>query len=145
MLTFRYEVGWSDIDFAGVIHYPRVFYWVDDLFHGYLRQRGIYWRQMHVDGYGFPFVHVSCRYMKPISLEDVLTIQMTITDLKPNGFALRFQMLKGTEAVVEGDLVRRCVLKSRQGTAEMPPELFSVLQEIAAGGHPEETRTEERA
>jgi YbgC/YbaW family acyl-CoA thioester hydrolase len=145
MLTFRYEVGWSDIDFAGVVHYPRVFYWVDDLFHGYLRQRGIYWRQMHVDGYGFPFVHVSCRYMKPISLEDVLTIQMTITDLKPKGFALRFQMLKGTEPVIEGDLVRRCVLKSRPGTVEMPPEFFSVLQEIAAEGHPEETRTEEQA
>lgn len=133
MLTFRYEVGWSDIDFAGVIHYPRVFYWLDDFFHGYLRKRGFYWRQLHAEGYGFPFVHVSCRYMKPVFLEDVLTIEMTITDLKPRGFTLHFRMLKEGTPVIEGEAVRRCVLKSRQGTVEMPPALIEILQEIAEG------------
>lgn len=136
MLTFTYEVSWADIDFAGVIHYPRVFYWMDDFFHGYLRKRGFYWRQLHADGYGFPFVHVSCRYMRPVFLEDVLTIQMTVTDLKPKGFTLHFRMLKGTEPVIEGDLVRRCVLKSRAGAVEMPQALISILQEIAAEGSP---------
>jgi YbgC/YbaW family acyl-CoA thioester hydrolase len=136
MLTFRYEVGWTDIDFAGVIHYPRVFYWLDDFFHGYLRQRGFYWKELHAEGWGFPFVHVSCRYMKPVHLEDVLTIQLTVTDLKPKGFSLHFRMLKGTEPVIEGDLVRRCVLKSRQGAVEMPPALFQILQELATGEPP---------
>jgi YbgC/YbaW family acyl-CoA thioester hydrolase len=134
MLTFTYEVGWTDIDFAGVIHYPRVFYWMDDLFHGYLRKRGFYWRQMHLEGYGFPFIHVSCRYMRPVFLEDVLTVEMTITDLKPKGFTLHLRMLKAGEPVLEGDLGRRCVLKTRQGAVEMPQELLKLLQEIAAGG-----------
>ena len=134
MLTFRYEVGWTDIDFAGVIHYPRVFYWVDDFFHGYLRKRGFYWRQLHQDGYGFPFIHVTCRYLRPIFLEDVLNIQMTVVDLKPKGFTLRFRALKGSEPVIEGEQVRRCVLKSRQGSVEMPHDLAKLLQEIAAAG-----------
>lgn len=145
MLTFRYEVEWSDIDFAGVIHYPRVFNWVDDFFHGYLRKQGLYWRQLNADGYGFPFVHVSCRYMKPVFLEDELTIQMTITDLKPKGFTLHFRMLKGAEPVIEGDVVRRCVLKSRQGSVEIPQELFNLLQEIAAEGRAGETQADEQA
>lgn len=132
MLTFQYEVGWADIDMAGVIYYPRCFRWVDDLFHAYLKERGFYWRHWHTEGYGFPFVHVSCRYSKPVYLEDVLTIQMSVTDLKPKGFTLHFRMLKDGEPAIEGDLVRRCVLRSRQGSVEMPQELFKILQEVAA-------------
>lgn len=77
---------------------------------------------------------MSCRYMRPIFLEEVLTVQLSITDLKPRGFTLHFRVLRGTEPVAEGELVRRCVSKSRQETIEMPQELFTILQEIATGG-----------
>jgi YbgC/YbaW family acyl-CoA thioester hydrolase len=113
MLRFRYRVGWADVDAAKVIHYPRCFYWIDDAFHGYLYERGFTLTSFTAAGYGLPFVHVECRYLRPVFLEDELMLEVSVQDLKPHG-------------------VRRCVKRGVPGSAEIPPDLYRLLQEIAA-------------
>lgn len=134
MLRFRYRVGWADVDAAGVIHYPRCFYWVDDAFHGYLYERGFTFRSYTAAGYGLPFVHVECRYRYPVFLEDELTLEVSVQDLKPHGFTVRFRVRKASEpgVVMEGGMVRRCVKRGVPGSVKIPPDLSRLLQEIAA-------------
>ena len=45
MFTTLFGVEWGDCDEAGIVYYPRYFYWMDCAFHRFLLARGLSYRQ----------------------------------------------------------------------------------------------------
>ena len=45
MFTTLFGVEWGDCDEAGIVYYPRYFYWMDCAFHRFLRARGLSYRE----------------------------------------------------------------------------------------------------
>ena len=129
MLAFRHRLTWMDVDYARVAHYLRYNVWVDDAFHGYLFERGFYIKEFMEQGYGLPYVSNSCRYFRPLTLEDEVEIQLAVTNLDDKGFTLRYRIVKvGDDApAAEGEIVRRCVQQSPPRSVEMPPALKQAL------------------
>ena len=44
MFTTSFTVEWGDCDEAGIVYYPRYFYWMDSAFHRLLRARDLSYR-----------------------------------------------------------------------------------------------------
>lgn len=129
MLAFRRRLTWMDVDYARVALYLRHYVWVDEAFHGYLFEHGFHIREFMEQGYGLPYLGSSCRYFRPLTLEDEVEIQLAVTNLDAKGFTLRYRIVKvGDDApAAEGEIVRRCVQQSPPRSVEMPPALMQAL------------------
>lgn len=132
MLAFRHRLTWMDVDYARVAHYLRYFVWVDEAFHGYLFEHGFHIREFMEQGYGLPYLGSSCRYFRPLTLEDEVEIQISVTNLDEKGFALRYRIVKAGDAApaAEGEIVRRCIQQSPPRSVEMPRALKEALSAL---------------
>ena len=130
MEPFRYRLTWMDVDYARVVHYLRCYVWVDEAFHGYLYERGFHIREVVDAGFGLPYLNSTCRYMRPLTLEDEVEIHVAVVKSDAKGFTLKFSINKvGDDTVaVEGELVRRCIQAVPPRSIEMP----AVLKEAIA-------------
>lgn len=133
-MKFRYRLTWSDVDYARVAYYPRFGIWVDEAFHGYLYARGCSLVALLEQGYGLPYLATSCRYMRKLTLEDEVEIDLSIAKSDAKGFTLAFAIRKvGADGpAAEGEMVRRCIRGDPPKSIEMPPALRSVIDELAA-------------
>ena len=133
MLAFRHRLTWMDVDYARVAHHLRYYVWVDEAFHGYLYEQGFHVREFMEQGYGLPYLGTSCRYLRPLTLEDEVEIQLAVTILDARGFTLRYRIVKVGDAAPagEGEIVRRCVQQSPPRSVEMPPALRQALSGLA--------------
>lgn len=118
-----------DVDYARVALHLRYYVWVDEAFHGYLYEQGFHVREFMEQGYGLPYLGTSCRYFRPLTLEDEVEVQLAVTNLDDKGFTLRYRIVKAgdTAPAAEGEIVRRCVRQSPPRSAEMPPVLRQAL------------------
>lgn len=129
---FRYRLTWMDVDYARVVHYLRCYVWVDEAFHNHLYEHGFHIREFVEQGYGLPYLGSSCRYMRPLTLEDEIEIHLVVARQDAKGFTLQFRINKlGDSAVaVEGELVRRCIQAAPPKSVEMPAALTQALASL---------------
>lgn len=133
-MKFRYRLTWSDVDYARVAYYPRFGIWVDEAFHGHLYARGCSLVALLEQGYGLPYIATSCRYLRKLTLEDEVEIALSITKSDAKGFTLAFTITKAGDdgPAAEGEQVRRCISGDPPKSTAMPPQLRSVIDELAA-------------
>ncbi len=138
MPTFRHRLTWMDMDYARVAHYLRYYVWTDEVFHGALFERGFKIREFFEQGYGLPYISNSCRYFRPLTLEDEVEIQIDVTALEEKGFTLRFRIAKvgDSAAAAEGELVRRCIQLNPLRSVALPQQLRRMLEEMGGATSP---------
>ena len=129
------RVEFSETDMAGIMHYSNFFRFMETAEHAFFRSLGfsIAPRQF-ADGpakVGWPRVHASCDYHKPLRFEDVVEIQLLVAEIKSKSitYLFRFRKMGGTtsEEVARGKLTIVCVAFD-EGTGNMkaaaiPPEV----------------------
>jgi acyl-CoA thioesterase FadM len=127
-----------DVDYARIAHYLRYYVWVDEAFHGALFERGFRIREFIEQGYGLPYISNSCRYFRPLTLEDEIEIQIDVTALDEKGFTLRFRLAKvgDSAAAAEGEIVRRCIRLDPPRSAALPQPLRQILEEMRGATSP---------
>ena len=129
------RVEFSETDMAGIMHYSNFFRFMETAEHAFFRSLGfsIAPRQF-ADGQakvGWPRVHASCDYHKPLRFEDVVEIQLLVADIKSKAitYLFRFRKLDGktSEEVARGKLTIVCVaFDESTGTMKataIPPEV----------------------
>jgi YbgC/YbaW family acyl-CoA thioester hydrolase len=133
-VKFRHRLTWMDVDYARVAFYLRYYVWVDEAFHGHLCDRGFRLKDFLDAGYGLPFLKNSCRYMRPLTLEDEIDIDIEVAALEEKGFTLKFRIHKvgDTAPAAEGEAVRRCIQINPLKSTALPPELRSILEDMGA-------------
>ena len=62
------RLRWADADAAGRLHFPRIFELIEEAESELVRS--INWPMNRSLGYDFPRVHVECRFLKVLSLDD---------------------------------------------------------------------------
>jgi len=139
-LSVRRTVEFSETDMAGIMHYSNFFRYMETAEHAFFRSIGYsVTARPGSPQVGWPRVHASCDYHRPLRFEDVVEIRMTVLEKRSKALTYRFQFFKVSgsepEKVAEGRLTVVCVAHRPDGTmkaVEIPAEIGGKI-EVAPG------------
>lgn len=134
------RVEFSETDMAGIVHFSNFFRYMETAEHGFYRSLGFsVILDDHKPPLGFPRVHASCDYKKPLRFEDLLEIHLLVKEKRSRVLSYLFRFNKmpreganGTpELVATGALTVVCVSHEpgvRMEAFPIPPELAAKIQ-----------------
>ena len=130
------RVEFSDTDMAGIMHYSNFFRFMETAEHGFYRSLGfsVVDEKIH-SRVGWPRVHASCDYRKPLRFEDLVEIHLLVTEKKTKALSFQFRFRKladgPVEEVARGALTIVCVSHAPDGSmkaAPIPPEIADKIE-----------------
>jgi YbgC/YbaW family acyl-CoA thioester hydrolase len=132
----RRQVEFSDTDMAGIVHYSNFFRFMETAEHGFYRSLGFSVTMPGTDPrLGWPRVHASCDFRRPLRFEDVVEIHLLVAEKKSKSltFQFRFRKLNAppVEEVARGALTIVCVAHLPDGTMKsvpVPPEIADRIE-----------------
>jgi len=110
--TFRTtrRVEFVDTDMAGIAHFSNFFRWMESAEVELLRSRGLSvnfpWQGERL---GFPRVHATCDYLKPVKFEDVVEVAVTIEKIGTKSITYGHEFRHGGEVVARGRITAVCI------------------------------------
>lgn len=135
----RRRVEFSDTDMAGIMHYSNFFRFMETAEHAFYRSLGFsVVERTALSRIGWPRVHASCDYHKPLRFEDEVEIHLLVAEKRSKAisFQIRFRKVLpdgGLEEVARGKLTIVCVSHQEDGTmkAVVIPEHLGRHIEVA--------------
>lgn len=125
-------VEFGDCDEAGIVFYPRYFYWFDCAFHGLLRRCDLSQRVLRARfGAVTPLVDAGARFRAPARYDDVLAVTAAVELWEERRFRLRYEVRCGDRLVAEGHEVRAWAVLKPDGGIEggaVPAEFRALLE-----------------
>jgi acyl-CoA thioester hydrolase len=132
------RVEFSETDMAGIVHFSNFFRYMETAEHGFYRSIGL---SVMLDQFdpplGFPRVHASCDYKKPLRFEDQLEIHVLVKEKRSRVLSYFFRFTKlprdGQPAmlVATGNLTVVCVARYADGRMQavpIPPDLADKIE-----------------
>jgi YbgC/YbaW family acyl-CoA thioester hydrolase len=139
------RVEFAHTDMAGIVHFSNFFRYMENAEHAFFRSLGLS-IDTTVDGqeYGWPRVHATCDYLRPLRFEEEFEVHLLVRAKKPKSLTYEFVFQKTGEAggteVARGSLTVVCVAVDAE-TGKMKavtiPEAIASRIEVA----PPETAT----
>ncbi len=120
-------VEFYETDLAGIAHFSNYYRWMESAEHAFLRERGI---ALHEGGIGWPRVHASVDFKKPIKFGDTIRVKVKIAELRTRSVRYAFEIgIVGSEEVHgTGEMVSVCVDLSSMKAIEIPGEIRDCLE-----------------
>ncbi len=121
---------------AGIMHYSNFFRYMETAEHAFFRSIGYsVAARPGLPQVGWPRVHASCDYHRPLRFEDVVEIRMKILEKRSKALTYGFRFIKVSgaevERVAEGRLTVVCVAQRPDGTmkaVEIPAEIAEKIE-----------------
>ncbi len=134
--TVRRRVEFSETDMAGIVHYSNFFRYMETVEHAFYRSLGFsVVHDQHDPPVGFPRVHASCDYWKPLRFEDEIEIHLRLIEKKEKALThqIIFRKVSGNRfpEVARGKLVVVCVTKGpdgRMASVPIPADIAGKLE-----------------
>ena len=97
------RLRWADADAAGRLHFPRIFELIEEAESELVRS--INWPMNRSLGYDFPRVHVECRFLRVLSLDDPFRLRLTVGKLGRTSIRYDYQVFNAlAELAIEGTM-----------------------------------------
>lgn len=122
---FQTRIRFIDTDSSGRIHYTAMFRYFESAEIEFMRSLGITYIQRE---YSFPRVHVECDFMLALVHDDVIDIEVTLSNLGRSSATLDFQTFKSGEVAAKGRVVIVCMERKTQRATAIPDELRARLE-----------------
>ena len=113
----RRQVEFRDTDAAGIAHFSVFYVWMEQAEHALLRHLGtsVMSRDRHKT-LSWPRVSAQCDFQSPVSFEEELTIEVTITRLGEKSVTYAFVFLGGDQRqVARGKVTTVCCQLDQDG------------------------------
>lgn len=132
----RRRVEFSETDMAGIVHFSNFFKYMENAEHAFYRSLGFsVVLAKHDPPIGFPRVHASCDYSRPIRFEDEMEIQLRVIEKKEKTLThqIVFRKVDGERSVeiARGKLIVVCVAHrddGSMGSVPIPPEIANQIE-----------------
>ena len=128
------KVSFSETDLAGIVHFASFFPYMEDCEHEFYRSLGLSVTNMRdYDGekLGWPRVHASCNYKKPLHFDEEFKIRLKIVKISTKTIEYNFRFISQDEEMefAEGTLIVACVKFGESGMAsvKIPDKIKSLL------------------
>lgn len=120
---------------AGIVHFSNFFRYMETVEHAFYRSLGFsVVHDQHEPPVGFPRVHASCDYSKPLRFEDEIEIRLRVIEKKDKALThqILFYKLVGERSVevARGRLVVVCVSKRADGSMSAVPIPADIAEKI---------------
>jgi acyl-CoA thioester hydrolase len=130
------RVEFSDTDMAGIMHFSNFFRFMETAEHGFYRSLGFsVVEKESLPRIGWPRVHASCDYHRPLRFEDLVEIHLLVEEKRSKAirYQIRFYKLTGEsrEEVARGQLTIVCVTHGMDGTMKasaIPAEITAQIE-----------------
>ena len=100
-IELKRRLRWADADAAGRLHFPRIFEIIEEAESELVRR--IEWPMNRSMGYDFPRVHLECRFIRVISLDDAFVLRLKIGKLGRTSIRYEYQVFGADkELAIEG-------------------------------------------
>ena len=113
---YQRQVQFADTDAAGVVHFSRLLCFVEEAEHNLLSSLEI---PIAEDG-GWPRVHISCDYLKPLRFPGSAQIMIQPVKLGESSINWSFEVESNNVSVARGEMTTVCV--DDQGKKVMIPQ-----------------------
>jgi len=118
------RLRWADSDAAGRLHFPRIFELIEEAESELVRR--IQWPMNRSMGYDFPRVHIECRFLRVIELDEQFRLRLAVGKLGRTSIRYDYQVFRGDgELAIEGTMTI-VVLQNGKST-EIPASLRAAL------------------
>lgn len=131
-MIHQVRVIFGDTDQMGVVYYANFLRYFESSRAEFLRRIGSSGRDLQRLEVGFPVVEAYCRYRRPAHYEDVLDIDVTVSNLRAASLRFAYEVRRDGELLAEGNTLHACATAAGRPT-RIPAELRALL-EAAPGG-----------
>lgn len=130
------SVEFSETDMAGIMHYSNFFRYMEAAEHAFFRSLGFsVAARPGAPKVGWPRVHASCDYHRPLRFEDQVEVRLRVVEKKSKALTYEFVFRKlgatAPEEVARGRLTVVCVVHHPDGSLKattIPPEIADQIQ-----------------
>lgn len=127
-MIHRVRVIFGDTDRMGVVYYANYLRYFEGARAAYLREAGMSQRDLDRLEVGFPVTEAHCRYRRPAFYEDLLDIDLCVSEMRSASLVFSYEVRRDAEALADGYTVHACVSPSGR-PVRIPGELRAVLHE----------------
>ncbi len=115
------RVEFSETDMAGIMHYSNYFRFMETAEHAFFRSLGFsIVTDMTDPPVGWPRVHASCDFRRPLRFEDQVEVRLLVKEKKRKALTYQFRFRKIGDAhggeVAVGEVTVVCVQRQKDGT-----------------------------
>ena len=128
--TITRRVEFSETDMAGIVHFSNFCRYMEHAEHAFFRSldRSIVDPEL---GIGWPRVHLSCDFKKPLRFEDEVDIQLLVSAKTSKSISYQFRFRVADEEAARGALTVVCVRRNEAGemkATSIPPEIADLIE-----------------
>jgi acyl-CoA thioester hydrolase len=120
-------VRYAETDMMGVVYHGSYLPWLEIGRTTLIKEMGLSYRQLELDGYFLPVLEVGVKYARPALYDDTVTIITTLRERPVLRIRLEYELRRGEEMLATAETVHAFI--DRSGRPVRPPpkavELFS--------------------
>jgi acyl-CoA thioester hydrolase len=123
------RVIFGDTDQMGVVYYANYLRYFEGARAAYWRALGKSYKDLEAWGIALPVVEVHCHYRRPAHYEDLLGIDLWVSELRSASLRFSYEIRRTGELLAEG-ATRHAVVGSDGRPRALPGELRDVISPI---------------
>ena len=131
-------ITWGDCDSAGIIYFPKYFYFMDVAFQTLLRNAGLTHHTIHEQfGARLPVVEAGAKFIAPVTFDERLVVEAQIVHWGTTSFRVSYQGSRDGTAVFEGSEARVWAMIDSDGKVKavpIPPQFKAALSALHGTG-----------
>ena len=106
-----YRVIYGDTDQMGVVYYANYLRWFEKGRSEFLRQIGLPYSAVERQGFNFPVVEVSCRYLQSARYDDEVQIETVLTEVGRASLSFQYRISRDADdcLLATGSTKHACV------------------------------------
>jgi acyl-CoA thioester hydrolase len=123
------RVIFGDTDQMGVVYYANYLRYFESARAAYWRGLGRSYKDLEAWGVAMPVVEAHCRYRRPSFYEDLLLVDVNVTELRGASLRFGYEVRRGEELLAEG-WTRHAVTGTDGRPRALPDELRAAVPPI---------------
>jgi len=128
----RHEIRviFGDTDQMGVVYYANYLRYFESARAAYWRALGKSYKDLEAWGVALPVVEAHCHYKRPAHYEDLLDVDVDVTELRAASLRFGYRIYRGAELVAQGE-TRHAVIGSDGRPRRLPAAMLDALPPLA--------------
>ena len=120
------RVRFGETDLMGIVHHASYLSYFEAARVAWLRRRGVTYKTWAERGWHLPVVEATLRYRAPAKFEDVLTVEVDLSEIRSHSLRYTYKVTRDEELLAEGETRLACVDGTHQ-LLKLPDALVDVL------------------
>jgi acyl-CoA thioester hydrolase len=125
------RVIFGDTDQMGVVYYANYLRYFESARAAYWRSLGKSYKDLEEVGVAMPVVEAHCNYRRPARYEDLLVIDVDVSELRGASLRFAYRVMRGEELLADGS-TRHAVIGSDGRPKALPALLRDAIPRVIA-------------